>query len=425
MSWQKPVAEDRKNRFFYGYVIVATALLLNLLLASVHFTFGIFFKPVSIEFGWTRAATSGAFTFYNIFLGALFIITGRINDRFGPRLLLTASGLLLGLGYVLMSSINAIWQLYLFYGVIVAAGMSGGFVPLLSTLARWFVKRRGLMTGLVLAGGGIGQSVSPLVTSWLIATFSWRTAYIIIGITVFVLITLLAQLLRRDPSQVGQIPYGTKEATGEGKTWEHGGLSLRQAMSTKRFWQYCLATICAQFGIGVMVVHSVPHAIGLGMSPTSAASVMTTMAGVGIAARLILGVVSDKIGGKRILVAMCLLMSIALLGLASTRTVWSLYLLAAVFGFGFGGFVAVMSPLVAQLFGLTAHGAIFGVSIFGGSLAAGIGPLVAGAIFDATNSYSLAFLVAGVLGLGAFTLALFLRPMMKERKKGTEEEGHC
>ncbi len=412
--WQKPVTEAKENRFFYGYVIVAAALLLNLLLASVHVTFGVFFKPVSMEFGWTRAATSGAFTFYNIFLGVLFIITGRINDKFGPRLLLTASGILLGLGYFLMSGISNIWQLYLFFGVIVAAGMSGGFVPLLSTVARWFVKRRGLMTGLVLAGGGIGQSVSPLLTSWLIATFTWRTTYVIIGVSVLVLVTLLAQLLRRDPGQVGQIPYGIREATGEGTAWERGGLSLQQAMSTSRFWQYCLATICAQFGIGVMIVHSVPYAIGLGMSPTSAAGVMTIFASVGIAARMILGVVTDKIGGKRALVAMCLLMSIALLGLAGTRTVWSLYLLAAVFGFGFGGFVAVMSPLVAQLFGLRAHGAIFGVSIFGGSVAAGIGPLVAGAIFDVTNSYTLAFLIAGVLGLGAFTLALFLKPMVKE-----------
>ncbi len=409
------VAEAKENRFFYGYVIVATALLIDLIMGGVHFTFGIFFKPISAEFGWTRAATSGAFTLYSIFHGALFIITGRINDRFGPRLLLTASGLFLGLGYFLMSRIGAIWQLYLFYGVIVSIGMSGGFVPLLSTVARWFVKRRGLMTGLVLAGGGIGQSVLPPLTSWLIATFDWRTTYIIIGGSVFILIVLLAQLLRRDPKQIGQVAYGAEEAAGEGTTLERGGLSLRQAMSTKQFWQYCLVIIFAQFGIGVMIVHSVPYAIGLGMSPTSAAGVMTTLAAVGIAGRIIFGAVIDRIGSKHVLFAMCLLMSIALLGLglAGARTIWSLYSFAAVFGFGFGGFVSVMSPLVAQLFGLTSHGAIFGVVTFGATVGGGIGPLVAGAIFDVTNSYSLAFLVAGVLSLCAFILALLLRPIMK------------
>src|SRR3989304_3649922 len=126
--------EARDTRFFYGYVVVAAALLIDLLLAGVHFPFGIFFKPVSGEFGWTRAATSGAFTFYSIFHGALFILTGRISDRFGPRPMLVASGILFGLGFLLMSTISSIWQLYLYYGVLIAIGMSGGFVPLMSTV---------------------------------------------------------------------------------------------------------------------------------------------------------------------------------------------------------------------------------------------------------------------------------------------------
>jgi MFS family permease len=149
------------------------------------------------------------------------------------------------------------------------------------------------------------------------------------------------------------------------------------------------------------------------MSPTSAAGVVITFAAVGIAARILLGVAVDRIIGKRILVATCLLMSVALLGLAATRTIWSLYLFAAVFGFGFGGFMSVMSPLAAQLFGLTSHGSILGVATFVATIGAGVGPLVAGAIFDATNSYSLAFLGAGVLCLCAVISALFLRPLSK------------
>ncbi len=406
-----PVAEAKEARFFYGYVIVAIALLLDLIFAGVHFTFGIFFSPLSAEFGWTRAATSGAFTFYTIFHGALFIITGRINDRFGPRLLVASAGLFFGIGFFLMSRISTIWQLYLFYGVIISTGMSCTFVPIMSTVAKWFDKRRGLMTGLVLAGGGIGQSVLPLLTSWLIVAFDWRTAYIILGGSVFAIVIPLAQLLRRDPAQIGQVPYGTEDTTDKNMILHSNGLSLRQAMSTREFWQFCLALTCSPFGIGIMVVHLVPHAIGLGMSPTSAASVMTTLAAVGIAARIILGGVVDKIGGKRVLVAMCLLMSVALLGLAGTKTIWSLYSFAAVFGFAFGGFVSVMSPLAAQLFGLSSHGAIFGVATFATTVGAGIGPLVAGAIFDATNSYSLAFLIAGLLGLCAFISALLLKPL--------------
>lgn len=407
------VIESKHRGFFYGYVIVASALLIDLILAGIHFTFGVFFKPVSAEFGWTSAATSGAFTLYSIFHGALFIVTGKINDRFGPRILLTVSGLFLGLGYCLMSRISSIWQLYLFYGVLVSIGMSGGFVPILSTVAKWFVKRRGLMTGLVLAGGGIGQSVLPALTTRLITAFDWRTAYIIIGGSVFILIALLAQLLRRDPNQMGLVAYGSEESCGKNVVSEHSGLSLRQAMSTRQFWLYCLAIIFAQFGIGIMVVHSVPYAIGLGMSPTSAAGIVTTFAGVGITARIISGAVIDRIGGKRVLVVTSLVISVALLGLAGTGSILGLYLLSAVFGFGFGGFVSVMSPLAAQLFGLTSHGAIFGVASFCATVGGGIGPLVAGAIFDTTNSYSLAFLAGGVLAFCGLITTLFLKPQSK------------
>src|SRR5262245_11021131 len=139
---------------FYGYTIVAAASFIMVLIFGVHYSFGIFFKPVSTEFGWTRAMTAGAFSLVWIPQGLLASVMGGLNDRFGPRLVLTICGFLIGLGYLLMSQITALWQLYLFYGVIVGAGLGGTFVPLVSTTTRWFVKRRGLMAGIVAAGVG-------------------------------------------------------------------------------------------------------------------------------------------------------------------------------------------------------------------------------------------------------------------------------
>jgi MFS family permease len=389
---------------------VAAALVIDLILAGVHFTFGVFFKPVSAEFGWSSAATSGAFTFYNIFQGALFILTGKLCDKIGPRLILTGTAIFLGLGYFLMFRIHSIGQLYLFYGVIVAIGMSGGFVPLMSTIARWFKKRRGLMTGLVLAGGGLGQATFPPLATWLISRFEWREAYLILSVFVFIIIGLLAQFLRRDPEQKGQMPYGEGEETGESRQSETRGLSLKQALATKQFWIYITAIVFAQFGIGIMVVHSVPYGIDLGMSPEAAASIVTTFAAVGTTARVISGFVLDKIGCKRVLAATSLLITVGLFGIALIQSPWALYLFAAVFGFGFGGLVSTMSPLSAELFGMTSHGVIFGVISFGSSFGGGIGPLVAGKIFDVTGVYTAAFITAGVFSFGAFVLALFLRP---------------
>lgn len=394
-------------RFFYGYVIVAAALLIDMIMAGVHFTFGVFFKPVSSEFGWTSAATSGAFTFYSIAHGVLYIVTGRISDRFGPKPMMIVSGLFFGLGFFLMSTISNIWQLYCYY-FLIAIGISGGFVPLMSTIARWYEKRRGLMTGLVLAGGGLGQAIFPQIGTWLIAAFEWPMAYRIYGVAILVMVIILALFLRKEPAQMGLSPYG---ATSDKKNADtvSTGLSFSEVIHTGRWWLFFVSIILFQVGLGVMVVHAINYGIDLGMSAAAAAGIVTTFAGVGIAARVFFGAVVDRVGGKRVMAIGCFFLGISLLGISATRSVGLYYAFATVFGLGFGASISSFSPLTAQLFGLRFHGVIFGVATFGATIGSGIGPLIAGAIFDATNSYSPAFIIAGILSLAAFVGILFLK----------------
>jgi len=159
--------------FFYGYIVVIVAFLILVVSFSLHSTYGLFFTPMLAELGWTRAMTSGAFSLSMIIYGVLGIVTGGLADKLGPRVVMTLCGVLLGLGCLLMSQVNTLWQLYLFYGVIVGIGLSGVWVPQLSCVARWFVKRRSLMTGIVIAGAGISQLVAPPVISRLIANYDW------------------------------------------------------------------------------------------------------------------------------------------------------------------------------------------------------------------------------------------------------------
>ena len=149
------------SRFFYGYFVVIAALFLVLLHYGTRLSFGVFFKPMLTEFDWTRALMSGAFMLSMLMQGAGSILMGRLNDKLGPRFVMTLCGFLLGLGYLLMSLTGGSLHLYLFYGVIIGIGMAGAFVALLSTVARWFVKRRGMMTGIVIAGMGIGTLFMP------------------------------------------------------------------------------------------------------------------------------------------------------------------------------------------------------------------------------------------------------------------------
>lgn len=418
------MAENRHPKIFYGYVVIAAAFLIMLVMWGTLYSFGIFFKPLSTDLGWTRAMTSGAYSLFMILHGLLYIPAGRLNDKFGPRIIMLVSGFFLGLGYLLMSQTSALWQLYLFYGVIIGIGAGGGYVPLLSTVSRWFIKRRGLMTGIVVSGVGLGTVIMPLLVNWLISNHGWRNSYVVVGIIALVLIVLPTLLLRRDPSQVGQQPYG-KEETSELNTGSAArGFSFQQAIRTRQFWILGIMIFSFLFSQQTIVVHIAPHATDLGISAASAATILAIIGGLSIPGRLVMGTVADRIGNKTAIIITLTLISAALFWLLAAKELWMFYLFAIVFGFAYGGLVSIESPLIAELFGLSSHGVIFGaihsISTIGGA----IGPVLAGRIFDITGSYQTAFLINAVVTVIGLIVAWLLRPTISQggtngARKGT------
>ena len=224
---------EEKQGIYYGYIIVTAVFFILIACTMTMYSFGVFFKSIEQEFGWTRVMTAGAYSLYAGLNGSLAIIMGGLTDRFGPRLVLTGSGLLIGTGFMLMSRIADIWQFYLFYGVVVALGMSAGTIPALSLIARWFIKRRAMMTGLVMAATGVGGAITPPLANWLIAEYGWRYSYIVLGLITLAFIVTAAQFLRRDPSKMGLLPYGAKELESEEKV----DGSHREAPAFKTNWR--------------------------------------------------------------------------------------------------------------------------------------------------------------------------------------------
>jgi len=408
------MAENRQPKFFYGYVIVALAFLIMVVTGGALYTFGVFFKPLSSEFGWSRAMTSGAFSLVAFLTGLLSMVAGRLNDRFGPRIVLSGSGLLLGLGYLLMSQISTTWHLYLFYGVVIGIGMSSWFVPLMSTVTRWFVERRGVMTGIAVAGISAGTMIIPPAASWLISNYGWRTSYAVIGFMVLAVIISAAQFLRRNPGQTQHLLHGQNKVQEESLNLEVGGFSLQEAMRTRQFWQFCVA----YFGFGLfllaIMVHIVPHITELGISATSAANIFIAIGGLSIIGRIVIGGISDRMGNRSALIICFTLTTAALAWLLVAEEMWMFYLFAAVFGFAYGGLVAVQSPLVAELFGLSSHGVILGAIVFSNTIGGTVGPVLVGYIFDITGSYQSGFLICAVLGVIGLILVLLLKPTGRE-----------
>jgi MFS family permease len=397
------------SRFFYGYFVVGASLLIMSMMWGVYYAFGVFFKPVLNEFGWTKAMTSGAFSLASMMNGLLAVAVGGLTDKFGPRMVMTVCGLFLGLGFMLMSQISNVFHLYLFYGIFVGAGMSGSFIPLTSTVARWFFKRRGLMTGIVAAGSGIGALIGPPVASRLIPIYGWRTSYVILGSITLLVVVLSAQFIKRDPTQVGQIPYGKNQREQVGLNLRVEGLSLKEAVSSTRFWIFFTTGFCYGYCVFAIMVHITPHAIESGISAVRAANILAAIGCLSIVGKVLLGRVGDIVGNRRTLILGFILMSLALIGLVPAPIAWMLFLIAGLFGFAFGGIAVSHSPLVAELFGLRSHGVIFGV--FGMSVGWGgaMGPLLTGYLFDVTNSYQMAFLLCAVISLAGILFAALLR----------------
>jgi len=400
---------ENKSGFFYGYLIVGVAFVIMFVFWGSFYAFGVFFNPILKEFGWTRAMTAGAFSLCSITQGLLGIAMGGLTDKFGPRVVMTFCGLLLGLGYLLMSQVSVIGELYFFYGVIVGAGMGGSFTPLMSTIARWFTGRRSTMTGIVAAGTGIGALIGPIIVSRLVSTYGWRISYVILGGFVLAVVLLCAQFIRRDPAQKGQVAYGDDAEKKKVRKQDIRELSLREAACTTQFWIVFGMILSLGFCVFAIMVHIVAHAVELGISTTRAANILATIGGASVVGKVLMGNAADRIGSRQTFIIGFILMTAALFMVLPARGEGVLYLFAAVFGFAFGGCVSSESPIVAELFGLTSHGLILGVIALSFLLGGAVGPLLFGYIFDVTGSYRWGFLVCAVISFVGLILTSILK----------------
>lgn len=400
------------HKFFYGYIIVLLAFIIMAVTWGIFYAYGVFFKPIATEFGWTRATTSGAFSLAFILGGFLGIATGKISDKFGPRIVITISGLLLGSGYLLLSQVNTIWQLYVFY-ILIGIGLGGGYVPAISTIARWFSEKRGAMTGIAMAGISAGIMLSPPLSNWLINIYGWRISYLIIGAIVLIIMLLSANFFIREPGKGRLTSLGRNEADFKLVITNDTAYSLSRAIYTKQFWIICLMFSSLEFSADIIMVHIAPHITDLLFSPSSAAAILAMIGGANITGRILLGNISDRIGSKRTFIVSASILLLSLLWLLFARDMWSFYLFAIVFGFAFGGYGALISLLIAELFGLKSLGFILGSINSTITMGGAIGPVIAGWIFDIGGSYQPVFLVCIVLCLVSISSALLLKPMTK------------
>jgi MFS family permease len=400
------ISGQPKKRLSYGWVVAAAGFVVILAGCNFQYTFGVFVVPLIIQFGWSRAAISGAVTARSLVGLVVSTPIGAMADRFGPHRLILVGLLMVGLAYLLMSRITELWQLYVFVGVFIGVGLCLVLIPMMATLHRWFGAKSAMANGLSMSGMSASQMIVPPLATFIILRSGWQECFVVIAVGAWV-IGILAWLAIRVPKRATQ--PGTITTTKAAKaTLEVEGFSLKEALRTRALWTVLTVQFADAACYQMFAVHVVAAAIDAGIGAASAAIILSLAGVTNTAGRLIISSLVSRVGARTILVA-CLLMQVASLFYLSTAySLTSYYVVALLYGLGYGGLAPLTYTLAGSLFGEKSVGSLMGTVNTSFSAGLAVGPLLAGYLFDVTGSYSVAF-VSGALTLAAacgFSLAL-------------------
>lgn len=395
-----------KERVMNRWIVVFGAVLIQLCLGAVY-AWSLFNQPLVEKFNWEPADVVFTFSITILVFSIFTIIAGKIQDKIGPRWVATAGGILLGVGIMLSSQATTITQLYLFYGLIGGAGIGTAYVCPLATCLKWFPDKRGLISGIAVAGFGAGALVfKPLILSFLAVDVS--TTFLYLGIIYLVAVVFGAQFLVVPPA--GYCPEGwtpPAAAAGGGQDFSTG-----QMLGTLHFY---LLWVMYLFGCtaGLMII-GLAKDIGeklVGLSAAEAANAVVVVAIFNAAGRIIWGTLSDKLGRMNSLLAMYALAAVAMFLMSSMTMGYGSYLgLCSLIGFCFGGFLALFPSLTADYYGTANVGTNYGLIFLAYGTAAILGPKVGTSV-----PFTQAFLIAAILCLIAGGLSLLVRkpPQLK------------
>jgi MFS family permease len=388
-------------RLHYGWVVVAAGALMGCVAVGTLFSLAVFLQPMADATGWSRTGISSAMTLDFLTMGVAGFAWGALTDRFGPRIVVTSGGVLLGLGLALASRATSLLEFQLLYGVLVGVAAGAIFAPTIATVTGWFDRHRSLAVSLVSAGMGVApMTISPFA-GWLISAYDWRSAMLWIAVLAWVLILPPALLVRRPPE--------TSHADAASDTADPG-MTVGQALRSPQFIVLSLTFFACCAAHSGPIFHTVSYAMACGLALLAAVSIYSLEGLAGLAGRVVFGVAGDKFGARPVLVIGLMIQALAAGSYYFTRQLGEFYAVAAVFGLAYGGVMPLYAVIAREYFPMRIMGTVFGAATMVSALGMALGPALGGWIFDTFQGYGFLFIGSLGIGIGAAAIALTFPP---------------
>ncbi len=412
-----------KPRVFYGWFIVAAGMGMHLWV-SICWVYGmqVFFTPIVQTFGWSRAIVSGAFGLQRLEGSIVAPIEGFLVDKYGPRKMVLAGAFIMGASVMYLSIVNSIFMFYIAV-LLVSLGTSATGTPRNWAIVQWFQRQRGRALGIG-ASGAILSGPMLFVVVWLVESFGWRVAFVVLGLATWCIMIPLSLVFRSRPDQYGMRPDGDTEeeaaayaaSTPRRSTMEQlsdeESLTVMQALRTPAFWILSIIFAAETMGVSGLIVHLIPYLLSIEFSNTQAATVLAFFTVLSVFGRLGGGWIMDYISARLVLAGLLGIFVGAFVLLANMNGFhyWQVILFALLYGTAFGGMIPARGVLVSNYFGPRNFGALQGLTRSVTVVSGMLGPIMMGIVFDFTDSYLISLYILAAVNAIAMPLAIIAKP---------------
>ncbi|BDC48507.1 MFS transporter [Bryobacterales bacterium F-183] len=397
------VASESSPSYHGWKVVAAGALGAMVSFGSLFvYTFSVFLKPLTAEFGWSREEASRGFAVAALSVAVASPLLGRALDRMAPRKILLPAFVIFGCGVAALSLLQG--SLAQFYLTLLVIGLFANATTQMGysgAVSSWFTKRRGVALALVTGGVGVGSMLHPLLSQWMISNYGWRAAYLLLGGMILVCgIPLTALWVRRRPAVVASKSLPEKP-----------GASVREALASREFWFLVLTLFLSSMAANGSLTHMAAHLTDRGLTPGSAALVTGLLGAANLIGRFLTGWLLDRYSGPRLSFVLLILMAMGMMFAREAASLPVAILSAILIGIGLGGEADVTPYLLSRYFGLLNFSLLYGLTWTFYALAGAAGPVVFGRVFDQTGSYALVLMAgAGLTVVSAIFMLLLREP---------------